>query len=206
MRHSIVLAAATVAIVAGAHIVAAQAADTPSAADDARRILGVTVSLSGTDRDTLGLLISAVSPDGPADRASIGAGSRLSEINGANLRIDPADIGRRQAQDAALNRLAHELNALQAGDSATLRVFASGRARMVTIRTAKAPEVRQAVPAPAAAPPAATASLKSIADGIAELRAQLFTLLKDESVAARRDTLMRLQLELGAIETRLRAV
>ncbi|HUL02958.1 MAG TPA: hypothetical protein VLV16_07000 [Gemmatimonadales bacterium] len=204
--NRIVLGTATAVLVAFAGGAAAQAA--PSAADDARRILGVTISASGTDRDTLGLLISAVTPDGPADRASIGAGSRLAEVNGANLRIDPADIGRRQAQDGALSRLAKELNALQPGDSATLRVFASGRARTVTIRTAKAPEVRQPAPAPTPvpAPAAAAASLKGVADGIAELRTQLVRLIQDETVAARRDTLMRLHLELGAIEGRLRAI
>ena len=204
MTSRLLLGVAAIALIAFARSGAAQASDTSDPADDARRILGITISVSGTDRDTLGLLISGITPDGPADRANIAAGSRLTGINGVSLRIEPADIGRRQAEDGAMRRLSHELNALQPGDSATLTVFASGRSRTVAVHTAKAPEVRAPAAAPAPAP--AAASLQGVLDGIAAARAQLNRLIQDDTVSTRRDTLMRAQLDLGAIESRLRAL
>jgi len=199
MNHRIVLGIATAALVALVRPAIPQArggsSDVP---DDVPKILGATVSTSGTERDTLGLLVSAVTPGGPADRASIDPGNRLAEVNDVSLRIDQADVGRRQAQDAALRRLAHELRAVQAGDSVTLRVFAGGRFRTVTIQTARTVE-------PRSEPTPRPATLKAVIDGISEMRAQLHRLMQDEAVAARRDTLMLADLELGTVERRLRA-
>jgi len=199
MNHRIVLGIATAALVALVRPAIPQArggsSDVP---DDVPKILGATVSTSGTERDTLGLLVSAVTPGGPADRASIDPGNRLAEVNDVSLRIDQADVGRRQAQDAALRRLAHELRAVQPGDSVTLRVFAGGRFRTVTIQTARTAE-------PRSEPTPRPATLKAVIDGISEMRAQLHRLMQDEAVAARRDTLMLADLELGTVERRLRA-
>ncbi len=199
MNHRIVLGIATAALVALVRPAIPQArggsSDVP---DDVPKILGATVSTSGTERDTLGLLVSAVTPGGPADRASIDPGNRLAEVNDVSLRIDQADVGRRQAQDAALRRLAHELRAVQPGDSVTLRVFAGGRFRTVTIQTARTVE-------PRSEPTPRPATLKAVIDGISEMRAQLHRLMQDEAVAARRDTLMLADLELGTVERRLRA-
>ena len=201
MNHRIVLGVATAALVALVRPAAPQArggsSDVP---DDVPKILGAMVSTSGTERDTLGLLVSGVTPGGPADRASIDPGNRLAEINDVSLRLDPADVGRRQAQDAAVRRLAHALRAVQPGDSVTLRVFASGRFRTVMIQTARTAEPRSEP-----APRPATATMKGVIDGISELRAQLHRLMQDETVAARRDTLMLAELELGTVERRLRA-
>jgi len=199
MNHRIVLGIATAALVALVRPAIPQArggsSDVP---DDVPKILAATVSTSGTDRDTLGLLVSAVTPGGPADRASIDPGNRLAEVNDVSLRIDQADVGRRQAQDAALRRLAHELRAVQPGDSVTLRVFAGGRFRTVTIQTARTVE-------PRSEPTPRPATLKAVIDGISEMRGQLHRLMQDEAVAARRDTLMLADLELGTVERRLRA-
>jgi S1-C subfamily serine protease len=76
---------------------------------DAPSILGITVAASGTSRDTLGLLISPVTPGGPADRGGIDPGSRLAEVNNVSLRIAAADIGRRESEEGALRLLAREL-------------------------------------------------------------------------------------------------
>ena len=199
MNHRIVLGIATAALVALVRPAIPQARDGSSdVPDDVPKILGATVSTSGTERDTLGLLVSAVTPGGPADRASIDPGNRLAEVNDVSLRIDQADVGRRQAQDAALRRLAHELRAVQPGDSVTLRVFAGGRFRTVTIQTARTVE-------PRSEPTPRPATLKAVIDGISEMRAQLHRLMQDEAVAARRDTLMLADLELGTVERRLRA-
>lgn len=196
MKRSMLLAMVTAIVAVSPRGAAAQA-------DSARIVLGVAVSTSGTDRDTLGLLVSTVTPGSLADREGIAVGNRLSEINGVSLRIAQADIGRRQAQDGAVGRLGTVLRAVQPGDSVALRVYGGGRWRTVTIHTPKAAaEVRADVPP---VPARAATTLSGIVDGIVDLRTQLNRLIQCDSVAARRDTLMRAQLDLGAIETRLRA-
>src|SRR5206468_7877965 len=88
-------------------------------APDARGLLGMTLGTSGTDRDTLGLLITQVLRDGPGDRAGVDEGNRLAEIDGVSLRLDPVDVGRTSATDAIMRRLARTLHGLQGGEQAT---------------------------------------------------------------------------------------
>src|SRR3954463_9479241 len=103
-------------------------------ADAARMLLGMTLGTSGTDRDTLGLLVTQVLRDGPADRAGIDEGNRLAEIDGVSLRLDPVDVGRSTATDAVMRRLIRTLRGLQGGEQATLRVFGTGKFRNVSVQ------------------------------------------------------------------------
>src|ERR1051326_2355781 len=103
-------------------------------AGDARNLLGLTLGTSGTDRDTLGLLITQVMRDGPSDRQGIDEGNRLAEIDGVSLRLDPADVGRQSAIDAIMRRLNRTLHGMQAGEQATLRVFGAGKFRNVLVQ------------------------------------------------------------------------
>jgi hypothetical protein len=167
-------------------------------ADDARTILGITVSSSGTDRDTLGLLASAVIPGGPAARGGIDPGSRLAEVNSVSLRIDPADIGRRESEEGAMQRLAHELQAVQPGAYVRLRLYGGGRYRTMAIQTPRADTA-------AKSGELAPSKLQGVVDGIGIVRAQLDRLMQDEAVPVPRDTLLRAERELGGIERRLRA-
>src|SRR5690349_8371634 len=98
-------------------------------APDLRTLLGLTLGSSGTDRDTLGLLVTQVMRDGPADRAGIDEGNRLAEIDGVSLRTDASDVGRSGPGDAAVRRLTRTLGGLRDADQATLRVYGAGRYR-----------------------------------------------------------------------------
>src|SRR5947209_11484300 len=109
-------------------------ADTP----DARGLLGMTLGTSGTDRDTLGLLITQVLRDGPADHAGIDEGNRLAEIDGVSIRLDPVDVGRSTAIDAVMRRLTRTLRGLQGGEQATLRIFGAGKFRNVSVQLGNA--------------------------------------------------------------------
>ena len=177
---------------------------------NAASILGMTLSSSGTDRDTLGLLISNVTPGGPADRAGIDDGNRLAAINGVSLRGDAQAAGQRDASDALLRRLGRELAALQDGDDVTLRLFSAGRLRTVTLHPAIAAPARTA-PArviPSAAPrtdeAVQPASLATVADGITVLQSQLRRLEQGEGNTATLDSLTRIEQDLAAIRRRLR--
>src|SRR3954465_15934109 len=86
-------------------------------ASDATRPLGLSLTTSGGARETIGLLVSSVVHDGPADRAGIVAGNRVLAVNGATLRLTASDGGNRDATDAAVRRVERELRAASAGDS-----------------------------------------------------------------------------------------
>jgi S1-C subfamily serine protease len=141
---------------------------------DARTTLGFSASLSGGDRDTLGVLISSVVPDGVADRAGIADGNRLAAINGVSLRVASDAIGDRSAEDAILRNLARELRDAQPGDELSLRVYAAGRFRNVTVQT-PAPVRPRAIPSRAnndndVVP---TTTISAVIDGLARLQTQL---------------------------------
>ena len=188
---------------------------------DASAILGMSVSVSGSDRDTLGLLISNIARGGPADDAGVDEGNRLAAINGVSLRIDRESVGQRDASDGVFRRLARELAELRSGDDVTLRVFGSGRFRNVTLHPALPAPTRaagRAAPAPVPVPvpvPAAEAddtrepardpaSIAGVVDGIAALQAQLRRLEQNEGATATLDSLAQIEQDLGAIRRRLR--
>ena len=142
-------------------------------ASDARLTLGVTVSVSGGDRDTLGLLISNVDPGGVADRAGIADGNRLAAINGVSLRLPADAIGDRNAEDAVLRNLARELRDVQPGDEITLRVYAAGRFRNVMVQTPAAVRQRVTPSRTNDNDGIPTTTISAVIDGLARLQTQL---------------------------------
>jgi predicted metalloprotease with PDZ domain len=125
----------------------AQPGRTPSARgyafstdDRDRAILGVTTQATGR-RDTLGVLVAAVTPGSPAEKAGIEEGNRIASINGVNLKLSRDDADDSDMSGAMTNRLQRELRKLKAGDEATLEVWASGRSRSVKVKTVAADEL-----------------------------------------------------------------
>jgi S1-C subfamily serine protease len=193
-------------------------------ADAARMLLGMTLGTSGTDRDTLGLLVTQVLRDGPADRAGIDEGNRLAEIDGVSLRLDPVDIGRQGAIDAVMRRLTRTLRGLQGGEQASLRVFAAGKFKNANVQLGNAASPPNAggvvvtlpsAPVPATSPvPAAiaiagepasrAATLTSAMQTLVDLQSQLRRLADDEGATPLADTLLQAARDIGAIQRRLR--
>ena len=172
-----------VAATAGAQSRPAERDDAPrtdrsTSGVDTRPTLGMTISLSGSDRDTLGVLVSGVVPDGLADRAGIADGNRLAAINGVNLRISAQDVGDKSAEDAIIRNLGRELRDAQPGDELTLRVYAAGRFRNMTVQTPAAPRART-LPSRAAnddngdVPAVPPTTISAVIDGLARLQTQL---------------------------------
>jgi serine protease Do len=104
--------------------------------DQPRAALGITTAGSTNARDTLGLLVSSVLPNSPADKAGIEEGDRIASINGVDLRLDPRDAGDFDISNAMSRRLARELEKVRPGDEVDLRVYSRGERRTVHIRTA----------------------------------------------------------------------
>lgn len=99
-----------------------------------RAMIGVSTSSSG-ERDTLGLLITAITPGGPAEKAGIVEGNRIASINGVNLRLSAADAGEPDMNGIVSRRLTRELGKLDPGAEVELRVWADGQFRNVRLRT-----------------------------------------------------------------------
>lgn len=106
-----------------------------------RAVIGLSVTSTGSVRDTLGVFVQSVVTGGPAEKAGIIEGDRIAAINGVSLRV-----GREDAEDDAVgaaraDRLTRELGKLKAGDAAELTVVSGGRSRTVRVTTVKAEEL-----------------------------------------------------------------
>jgi hypothetical protein len=181
------------ALIAPLSALFAQAGD---ADPDARVLLGIEVSLSGTGRDTLGVLVSSVVPGSPADRAGIRQRDRISEVNGMSVRVSREDVGSREAQEIVHRRLTRELGALRPGDAVTLRVFSGWRSRVVTVRVEEREE-------PEARPREEPSTVLDIIAALREVQAQLHERVRNERAGAVRDTLAEIELEIAELQRRL---
>lgn len=102
--------------------------------DEDRAVIGVSTS-SGSARDTLGVLISSVTPGGPAEKAGLEEGNRIASINGVNLKLAAADVGDWDMSSVMTRRLTRELGKVKAGADVELRVYSSGSVRTVKVKT-----------------------------------------------------------------------
>lgn len=92
-------------------------------------------------RDTLGLLVSSVTPGGPAEKAGIEEGNRLQSINSVSLRAPKEDVEDWGSHGFLQRRLTRELEKVKPGDEVSLRVYGGGRTREVKVKTADAEEL-----------------------------------------------------------------
>lgn len=106
-----------------------------------RPVLGLSITATGTVRDTLGVFVQSVVPDGPAEKAGIIEGDRIAAINGVSVRVAPADAEDRAVGRARVERLQDEIAKLEAGESAELTVVTAGRSRTVRVTAVKASEL-----------------------------------------------------------------
>jgi len=102
--------------------------------DENRAVIGVSTS-TGSSRDTLGVLVSSVTPGGPAEKAGIEEGNRIASVNGVNLKLAPVDVGDWDMANAMTRRLTRELGKLKPGDEAELRVYGGGQTRTIRVKT-----------------------------------------------------------------------
>ena len=108
--------------------------------EDNRAAIGIATT-SGSLRDTLGLLVTDVTSGGPAEKAGIEEGDRLTAVNGTELRISAADAGDQEMHGLMTRRLIRVLAKLKPGDVATVRVSSEGKLHEVKITTVKASEL-----------------------------------------------------------------
>lgn len=173
------------------------AAQTATADADTRALLGIEVSMSGTIRDTLGVLVSSVTAGSPADKAGLQERERIAEVNGMSLRVSREDVGRAEARDLVYRRLTRELGALRPGDAVSMRVYGGARVRTVTIRI-PVDEVETRARHEGS-------GLLDVIGSLRETQAQLHELVAGETGAVR-DTLAQAELEIAELQRRLQLV
>ena len=214
------------------HTVRAAADPAAASAGDPLASLGIAAATSGSDRDTLGLLISTVTPGGPADRAGVDAGSRLAEVNGVSLRSSGDD----GSTDAMSRKVERALQATKPGADVALRLYRAGHFRVVSVTPppglapvasvpgptpeprltiAPAPVVPAAPRAEVAAPamvavaaPAGSVSLSAVIESTVQTQAQLGRLVAQEEAVdgPLLDSLAVMQQELRTLQRRLRGL
>jgi serine protease Do len=108
-----------------------------------RPALGVSLGSSGSKRDTLGVFVSSVSENGPADKAGITEGSRIASINGVDLRVPKEDIGDWSVAGTRVSRLQREVAKLKPGQTVDLSVVEGGRARSVKVTLGRAKDLER---------------------------------------------------------------
>jgi S1-C subfamily serine protease len=99
-----------------------------------RAVLGVNTS-GGSKRDTLGLLISSVTPGGPAEKAGLTEGDRIVSVNGTSLKVAPGDAGEPEMGGMMSRRLVRTMSNLKAGDEVTLVIYSNGSTKTVKVKT-----------------------------------------------------------------------
>ena len=108
--------------------------------DEDRAVLGIGTS-SGGERDTLGLLITSLTPGGPAEQAGLEEGNRIAAINGVRLTLSSADAGEPDMSGILSRRFTRELRKVKAGDNVELRVYDDGQFRNVRVKTIAAADL-----------------------------------------------------------------
>ena len=111
--------------------------------DGNRLVIGISTT-SGGARDTLGLLVSSVTPGGPAEKAGIEEGNRLVAINGVPLRLNAADAADPEMAGVLGRRFQRELEKVKPGEAVTLRVYANGETREMRITPVPARDLNPA--------------------------------------------------------------
>ncbi len=109
--------------------------------NDQQSAIGISIGASGNYRDTLGLFVSSVIGDGPADKAGLIEGERIAAVNGVDVRIPKEDFEDMAATSARVNRFAREVQKVVPGETVTLRVYGNGRYRDIEAKTVKKSEL-----------------------------------------------------------------
>ena len=195
MRAQVLRSAAAVALIAPFSLFAQSTMDA-----QARTLVGLELSLSGTARDTLGVVVSAVVAGSPAERGGIQQRDRIAEINGMSLRVSREDVGRSEAQEIVNRRLTRELGALRPGDAVAMRVYTGARARTVTLRLEEPERETKSVVREGAQP-----TLLTTIEGLRVTQAQLHALAAQERAGPVRDSLTQAESEIADLVRRLQS-
>src|ERR1051325_9767187 len=111
------------------------------AREDDPAALGLSLALTGSARDTLGVFVMTVDGNGPAAKAGIEEGNRIASINGVDVRARHTDDDDFAVRAAGVRRLEREIAKLRPGEDAELRVYSGGQQRTVKVKAMRASDL-----------------------------------------------------------------
>lgn len=111
---------------------------TTRADDRDRAVLGVSLATGGM-RDTAGVRITDVTENGPAAKAGIEEGDRITAIDGTSLKVDAADA--EDFGDLGYRRLQRALGKHKPGDEVSLTLQRGRESRTVKVKTVAAADL-----------------------------------------------------------------
>jgi membrane-associated protease RseP (regulator of RpoE activity) len=82
-----------------------------------------------------------VATDGPAEKAGLVEGDRISAINGVSLRVASEDAGDGYMSSARMNRYRRELAKVSVGEDVELRVVSSGQSKTIRVKPVRAADL-----------------------------------------------------------------
>ncbi len=105
---------------------------------DDRAAIGIMLGNTGSRRDTLGVLVMGVTDSTPAAMAGLEEGNRIAAVNGVNLRVAREDAGDQWIGSTKADRLQRAIGDMKPGDNVTLKVYANGQFRDVSMKAVRA--------------------------------------------------------------------
>ncbi len=109
--------------------------------DETRGMVGLSIGGSGTARDTVGLFVNSVVPNGPAEKAGVVEGERIASVNGVDVRVPREDLEDMSAMSARANRFIREVQKVAPGGTVSFRVYSGGRYRDVSVKTVRSSDL-----------------------------------------------------------------
>lgn len=106
--------------------------------EGSRAVIGLTTSAGVSARDTMGLIVTGITPNGPAEKAGLEEGDRLQAVNRTNLRLARGDTDDPEMRGIMQRRLERELQKVKPGDEVELSVRSAGQTRTVRVKTVAA--------------------------------------------------------------------
>ena len=106
-----------------------------------RPTLGMTLTATGSKRDTLGVFVSRVAPGGPAERAGIIEGDRIAAIGDASLALSASDLDDPYMMGMPAHKVSRAVSKISVGGNVVLRVWSSGKFRNVTVTAGRMGDV-----------------------------------------------------------------
>ena len=108
---------------------------------DNRAVIGLGLGGGGSRRDTLGLLVTSVATDGPADKVGIEEGNRIARIDTVDLRVTADEAVQGALIGAKQRRFTRALEGRKPGDAVTLQVWANGAFKTTKVTLGRAADV-----------------------------------------------------------------
>ena len=105
---------------------------------DDRVTLGLNLAVTGSARDSIGVFVMSVEDNGPAAKAGIEEGSRITSVNGVELGVRRSkDDDDYVVRASNVSKFEREVSRAKPGDVLDLRVFYNGQYKNVKVTAAR---------------------------------------------------------------------